>query len=163
MYPYIVFLHILFVFGFLLAHGASAAVMFKLRGERDRARIHALLDLSNWAGGVMGWMAILMFITGIIAGFIGSWWGRGWIWLSLLLLIAISIVMSFLGRLYFERVRSAIGGETDDDRKKKPDPPPPVGPSELAAVLASGRPWLLTVIGMGGLTIILWLMMFKPF
>ena len=54
MYPWVVFLHVLSAFGFLLAHGASAAVMFKVRGEQDRARLHALLDLSNAVGL---WMA----------------------------------------------------------------------------------------------------------
>jgi hypothetical protein len=34
---------------------------------------------------------------------------------------------------------------------------------QLAVMLAATRPWLLTAIGGGGLTLILWLMMFKPF
>jgi hypothetical protein len=34
---------------------------------------------------------------------------------------------------------------------------------QLAVLLAATHPWLLTVIGGGGLVLILWLMMFKPF
>ena len=35
MYSWIVFVHVLGVFGFLLAHGAAAVVAFRLRGERE--------------------------------------------------------------------------------------------------------------------------------
>jgi hypothetical protein len=35
------------VFGFLLAHGSSAVVAFRLRREREPARVAALLDLSS--------------------------------------------------------------------------------------------------------------------
>ena len=163
MYTWVVFLHVLAAFGFFLAHGASATVMLRVRGERDRARIHALLDLSNAAGGAMTVTFLLLLLMGIVAGFMRRWWGHGWIWVSLALLIALSIVMSLLGRLYFDRVRRAIGIATDDDRRKKLAPPLPVSPEELAVVLASGRPMALTVIGIGGLAVIVWLMMFKPF
>ena len=163
MYIWVVFLHVLAAFGFFLAHGASATVMLKVRGERDRARLHALLDLSNAAGGAMTVTLLLLLLAGIIAGFMGRWWGWGWIWVSLALLIAISLVMSFLGRLYLDRVRRAIGIATDDDRRKKLAPPPPASPEELAEVLASGRPMALAVIGIAGLAVIVWLMMFKPF
>jgi hypothetical protein len=47
MYSWIVFAHVLGVFGFLLGHGAAALVTFKLRGERAVERIRALLDLSR--------------------------------------------------------------------------------------------------------------------
>ena len=39
----------------------------------------------------------------------------------------------------------------------------PPDPEELDALLRSPHPFVLTVIGVGGLTVILWLMMFKPF
>ena len=46
----------------------------------------------------------------------------------------------------------------------KPQPAGPVaGPEELEALLNSGRPMLVAAIGIGGLAILLWLMMFKPF
>ena len=151
------------VFGFLFAHGASAVVMFKVRAERDRTRIHAMLDLSNAVGGATAVSALLLFLTGIVLGFMGGWWGRGWIWGALTLFLAISVVMSFQGRLYFDRVRRAIGVPTYDDQKKKVEPPPAVPPEQLAAVLASGRVMLLAVVGLGGLAVITWLMMFKPF
>jgi hypothetical protein len=163
MYRWIIFLHVLSAFAFFLAHGATAAAMFKVRGERDPARISALLDLSPAVGGAMALTLLFILVTGILAGFMGGWWSRGWIWAALVLLVAITFVMTFAGRFYFNRVRHAIGQATDDDQKKKIAPPPALPPDELAAVINSGRPMLLAIVGLGGLAVITWLMMFKPF
>jgi hypothetical protein len=163
MYTVLVVLHVLSVFGFLFAHGASAAVMFKVRRECDPARIQALLDLSAGLGGTMAVTALLLFLTGLVAGFMGGLWGRGWIWASLALFVAISVVMSALGRPYLERVRRAIGVASLEDRRKKQAAPEPLPPAALATVLASGRPRLMAVVGLGGLIVITWLMMVKPF
>ena len=43
---------------------------------------------------------------------------------------------------------------------------PPIEPTsaeEINALLDQGNPMLLTIIGYGGIVIIAWLMMFKPF
>jgi Na+-transporting methylmalonyl-CoA/oxaloacetate decarboxylase gamma subunit len=163
MYPWLIFLHVISAFAFFLAHGATATVMFRLRSERDPARLMALLDLSPAVSGIMGITLLLLLVTGILAGFMGRLWGRGWIWAALILLIAITFMMSFIGRLYFDRVRHALGKATDEDQRKKNAPPPALTPDELAAVINAGRPTLLAVIGLGGLAVITWLMMFKPF
>jgi cytochrome c biogenesis protein CcdA len=110
MYSWVVFLHVTSVLGFLLAHGNSAAVVIRLRGESEPARIQVLLDLSNAVSGLMSASALLLLLTGIVGAFMGDWWGRGWIWASLALLIAVGLVMSFLGRLYFERLRRPGAG-----------------------------------------------------
>jgi hypothetical protein len=49
VYNWIVFVHILGAFTFVLAHGVSAGVSLKLREERAIPRVQALLDLSNTA------------------------------------------------------------------------------------------------------------------
>jgi hypothetical protein len=105
---------------------------------------------------------LVLIGTGILAGFMGSWWGRGWIWTSLALLIAISVAMSFMGRLYFYRVRRALGAATAEDQKKKSEPAA-VPPDQLAAVLNAGQPRLLAGVGVGGLAAITGLMIFKSF
>ncbi len=46
MYDAVKFLHVLGVFAFLMAHGASASMLFRLRRERDPEKIRTLLDLS---------------------------------------------------------------------------------------------------------------------
>ncbi len=47
VYQWLVFLHIAGVFGFLLTHGASAMVSFRLRADRDVNVIRALLTESG--------------------------------------------------------------------------------------------------------------------
>ena len=73
------------------------------------------------------------------------------------------MLMSFMGRLYFEQVRHAMREATAEDQKKKIEAPPALPPDQLAAVINSGRPMVLAVVGLGGLAVITWLMMFKPF
>jgi hypothetical protein len=68
--------------------------------------------------------------------------------------------MTPLGRLYLTRVRTAVG---IDNKTGAYDPNMPVDAAQLDKVLSSGKPELLLAIGLGGLAILLWLMMFKPF
>lgn len=163
MYTWVIFLHVFSVLGFLLAHGASAAVMFRVRAEREPVRLQALLDLSQAVGGLTSATALLLLVAGILGGFMGGWWGRGWIWAALVLFIAVGFVMSFLGRLYLERVRRAIGVAANEASRQATEPPQPVSREQLVAVLNSGQPMALALIGLGGLAVITWLMIFKPF
>lgn len=162
MYGWVVFLHVIGVFGFLMAHGVSAGVSFRLRKERNREHIRLLLDLSASTAAVFGVSFLLLFITGIIGGFMGNWWSKLWIWVALGLLIAISVVMSALGQRYYHRLRKAVGLPYMEAMKQHP-PSEPASDEEIAAIAASGRPMLLAVIGFGGIIIITWLMKFKPF
>ena len=161
MYRWIVFLHILGAFGFLLMHGASATVSLRLRTERNLERVRALLDLSmTYAGASYGGL-LLLLAAGVAAGFLGKWWGQLWIWVSLAILIALMAAMFVLGTSFYSRVRKAAGLEFMD--KYKPHPPVPPAPAELDALLSSSRPLVLAAVGGGGLVLLLWLMMFKPF
>ncbi|HEX2149566.1 MAG TPA: hypothetical protein VHI31_05250, partial [Actinomycetota bacterium] len=47
MYQWWVYLHLIGVFGFLISHGVSVAVTFRLRKERDPQKVQALLGLSS--------------------------------------------------------------------------------------------------------------------
>ncbi|MGH2581708.1 MAG: hypothetical protein ACRDFQ_02275 [Anaerolineales bacterium] len=163
MYPWIVFLHVFSGFVFFLSHGASAFVLMKMRTEKDPERLKALLDLRAYAERWMGWSAGILFLSGIVAGFMGRWWGTGWIWVSLVLLVLISFAMTFMGRFYFERVRKALGLESWAPGTKRGEITKPASAAELAAVLEAGNPGLVAGIGLLGLAIIVWLMMFKPF
>jgi hypothetical protein len=75
MYPWLVFLHVLSVFGFLMAHGVSVGVAFALRQERNLERIQALLNLSGSSIAILHSSIAVLFLTEIIAGFLGHWWG----------------------------------------------------------------------------------------
>ncbi len=162
MYGFMVYLHIASVFLFLLGHGASVNVALILRRERNLDRIRALLDLSlySYLGLMVG--LVLLLLTGIIAGFMGSHWGRWWIWASLVLLIALFVFMSVYGAQYYSRIRIAVG--LKPYRRTDQVPLGAVqSEAELATLLNSNRPMILMLVGVLGLLIILWLMMFKPF
>lgn len=163
MYLWLVFVHVLSGFIFFLSHGAAAFMLLKLPNEREPERIKALLDLRIFADPWMSWSAGVLFLSGIAAGFMGGWWDQGWIWTSLVLLILVSVVMTFMGRMYFERVRKALGLENRLPGTKPGKIENPVGVKELEAVIAAGNPRLVTAVGLIGLAIIVYLMMFKPF
>jgi hypothetical protein len=154
-YQWWVFLHIAGVFAFLVAHGVSVGVAFRLRRERDPRRIMALLDLSSWSISLM-YIGILLLLTGgIVAGFVGDWWGSGWIWVSLGTLIVVIVSMYAVASGYYKRLRLIVGAMADGSQA--------VSEEQLAGLLEGPRPWILAVIGFGGLLFILYLMLFKPF
>ena len=84
-------------------------------------------------------------------------------WVSLAMLVAVSVAMGVLGTPYHDRIRRAVGLSTSWTQGREPPPSEEASTEELEALLTSRRPELLTVIGVGGLLVILWLMMFKPF
>lgn len=161
-YPWLTFLHILGVFGFLLAHGASASVAFALRQERNHERVRALLTLSASSYPIMYLSLLVLLVTGIITGIMGDWWGRGWIWVALVLLIAILAAMYSLGTNKFGGLRKAVGLPYSDSAKTQLTFEP-ASAEEINALLAQGNPMLLSIIGFGGIAVVAWLMMFKPF
>ncbi len=160
IYQLVVFLHVIGLFGFLMAHGVSAGVYFALQHERDVDRLRWLLQLSSGAARVMLLSLLVLMVTGVIAGFMGQWWSRGWIWLSLILLVVIYAAMGMLGSRQLNQIRQGIGLPSSYG---KPPQAEPLSAAELNALLDRARPARLTLIGFGGLAIIAWLMMFKPF
>jgi hypothetical protein len=152
LYQWIVYVHILAVFAFLLAHGAATAITFKLRGERQIERIRALLDLSQ-SMSILGRVSLLvLLLAGIILGFMGAWWGHGWIWTALILLVLMSVAMSLLASRPLLQARQVLAAKTAPEEDQ-----------QFRALLAAPNPAALSVIGGVGIAIILWLMQFKPF
>jgi hypothetical protein len=70
MYAFVVFLHVIGAFAFVAAHGVSMLTSFQLRGERDRARQGALLELSQLGAGVM-YIGLLLLL--VAASLQASW------------------------------------------------------------------------------------------
>ncbi|HET7011196.1 MAG TPA: hypothetical protein VFI11_10505 [Anaerolineales bacterium] len=162
MYRWLVFVHILAVFVFLLAHGGSASVAFRLRRETERARLAALLDLSAAATGLMYASLLVLLVAGIILGFLGQWWRLGWIWTSLALLILTAVGMYLRASIPFNRVRQAAGLPYFDGRREHPAQAP-AGDEAIKAAAEAVRPFEVAAMGVVPVALILWLMMFKPF
>jgi hypothetical protein len=162
-YSWVKFVHILAVLGFLAAHGVSVGVAFKLQGERDRERVAALLDLSRASLSAMYGALAVLVLAGVVGGVMGGWFTRVlWIWIGLALLIAIMVAMYYLGTSHFNELRKAAGLPYAIGSRPQPAVEP-VSEAELATLIAKGRPWTLAAIGFGGIAVIAFLMLFKPF
>ena len=162
LYKPVLFIHIFFGFLYMLSHGASATVAYRLRQESGLERVRVLLDLSSSSFTLMYLALLAMLLGGIALGFLGRFWSSGWIWASLVLLVVVLVSMSLMASRHFHRIRKAAGLPYLDGTKEHP-PVDPASPEELRQLLQSGRPHLITLIGIGGWAVILWLMIFKPF
>ncbi len=158
MYQWLLFLHIATVLAFLLAHGVQMTVMWKQRWEADPRHnlalfeaLPELLPLRLLAGAVVD--------TGFLLVFNLSLWGRGWIWLSLLILGAIWLLMYRYGGGYYQLIEEAANraieaqGSADES----------AATAAFAKARMAWHPIGMTVVGIVGLGAILWLMIFKPF
>lgn len=153
-------IHVLSAFAFILVHGASALVALRLRGERDPARIRALLELSSASLGAPTWIvALVMLVTGIALGVMAGWWSFWWIWLSVAILVGVIGAMTPLGAFRLNAIRRAVGIRVTP----KEPAPEAVGPAELDAILARYDPRPVTWVGGLGLAAIVLLMVLKPY
>ena len=93
--------------------------------------------------------------------FLGGLWGRGWIWASLTVLVAIWLTMYALGTSYYDRLRAAVGAAQFYGKARSPASP--LTAPELAAMTRSSRPLVMAAVGGIGLVLLSWLMIIKPF
>ncbi|MBI3748237.1 MAG: hypothetical protein HY262_05275 [Chloroflexi bacterium] len=165
LFVWLKLVHVLAALALVLAHGASAAVAFKLRGERDRLRIGALIDLSSAYLNAFYLALVVVLVAGILAGISAGYWTSGqlWIWASVIVFVAVIVGMYALAMPYFRDVRHALGMATFQDVQRRIGAPPPAGDDELAALLTSGRPMAIAAIGTGGIVLLVYLMVLKPF
>ena len=161
-YPWVVFVHVAGAFLFVMGHGASMWASDQIRHERDAVRITTLLELSGRSLGLVYGALLALLIAGIAAGIMGGHFSRGWIWASIGVLVAIIVLMYALASTYYRRVREAVGMRTMQTPKDAPDPTP-VSAEELAALVDTHRPDVIGLVGIIGLLVLLWLMLFKPF
>jgi hypothetical protein len=164
MYRWIVFIHVFSSFTFIMIHGVTSLVSFRLRTERNLDAIRGMLSLyaSPGAFSIMYLSLLLLLGAGIWAGFQGSWWDWGWIWLALGLLIAVSVAMYLVGTKYYTKVRKAVGMPYMEGNKQMPAEAP-LNDKQIDELLSRSPAVTIAVIGIGGIALILWLMMFKPF
>jgi len=162
MHKWLVFLHVLGAMGFMLAHGGTTAMTLLLKRQRDFDHMRTLLDLSRHSGPTFGVTLLLLLGSGIAAGFTGNWWGEGWIWAALAILVGITVVMAWTSRAHYHPLRKVLGMPYLEGNKEHPALPP-ANEEEIYAVQATLRPGLVAAVGFGGVVLIAWLMMFKPF
>lgn len=162
MYKWVVFLHVFGSMSFMLSHGGSTIMAFALRKERDKERMKALLDLSGYTGWAFALTFLLLLVSGIAAGVMGGWWDQGWIWISLGILLAMSIYMGWASRAEYHKMRKVLGLPYFEGNASQPAGEP-ASDEEIFATQATLRPGLLAAVGLGSTAAIVYLMMFKPF
>ncbi len=160
MYAWLVFLHVISVFAFLLAHGVSAGVFFALRRERNPNHVRLLLQMSQGSFNLLGISLLLILVSGVILGFVGRWWKDGWVWVSLVLLIVLYGLMSLFGTRVLNEIRVGLGLPSIYNQPPRAEE---MSAQELDAAVNRSKPTLLAAIGFGGIALITWLMLFKPF
>ena len=159
---WLVFIHVLSAITFFLAHGAAAAMIFKVRTETDFTRIRALLDLSQSTFLVYIISFLVMGLTGLIMPFIIHIWGKVYIWLSIVLILFVAVWMGLVNEKQFKQLRRLVGLPYMVGSKDFPAEPPS-SPEEVAALLRKINPNQWAIVGYGIPAVVLWLMIFKPF
>jgi hypothetical protein len=162
MYGWIIFLHVISAFIFFMAHGISIGVALRLRRERQLDRLRMLLELSDASRMFVHPSLLVVLLSGIAGGFMLDWWRMGWIWVSLALLVLITLVMFRGVSPSFNKLRKAVGSPYREGGKKQPalEAAPA---AEIEALITSGNMVVMTGIGIGIMAVIVYLMMFKPF
>jgi hypothetical protein len=162
--PWLVVLHVLSAFGFLAVHGISMGVFFRVRKERDRGRLTTLLEFSTTYLNALYLFLLALLVTGIASGILGGYWTSGqlWLWVSLGILIALTVAMYYFMSEPLTAMRSGLGIQGYQD-KKKGVMPTAVSDEELEPLLIARRPMIGAAMGIGGIVVITWLMEMKPF
>lgn len=159
---WLVFLHVLSAITFFLAHGAAAAMVFRVRSETDFARIRAMLDLSVSTFKLYMLSFLVMGLTGLTMPFLIRIWDKVWIWLSIVLILFVTIWMGLVNEKQIKQLRRLVGLPYMQGSKEYPAEPPS-SPEEVAALLKKINPYQWALVGYGLPAIVLWLMIFKPF
>ena len=158
MYEWVLFVHIASILAFMLAHGVYVNAMWAMRGEADPEQMLTFFNIVPPVTMLRVILAVVV-LSGGVAGFMGDWWGSAWIWISLGLLVVISVLMWLWGGPYFGDLQQAA--EAAIAARGEPD-----NTTAQAAYDTVRHGWrvpAVSVVGLGGTAVILWLMMFKPF
>lgn len=153
MYSWLVLLHLLGLAVFLLAHGVSIFVAFRIRAEPSRDVVVAMLELSRRAAQVVYVGLLLLGLGGL-----GAAWSAGlltapWVVASYVAVVVVLVVMFAIASPYYHGLRGALAGTGDT---------PPLDDAALAVRLRSRRPELLAATGGIALVVLFALMTFKP-
>jgi hypothetical protein len=149
MYQWFVFVHLLGLVLFALAHGASAFIALRLPAQRDPAVVASDLQTSKIATQTMYIGLLLLLIGGAGAATINDFWSKPWVLGSIAVLIVVIAAMYALGTGYYNDLRQRLAsGEVSEDA--------------LVGLLDPQRPRIIAAVGVAGLVLLLWLMVLKP-
>ncbi|HLO14779.1 MAG TPA: hypothetical protein VK206_08120 [Anaerolineales bacterium] len=159
---WLIFLHVLSALTFFLAHGTSAAMAFKVRRETDFSRIRAMLDLSDSTVEIMFLSFLGLVLTGLALPFFIHIWNKGWVWLSIVLMVFVFIWMVRMNERSYKDLRKLVGLPYRRGSKEYPAEVP-AGTEEVVTLLKQIKIINLVVVGYIIPAFVLWLMIFKPF
>jgi Co/Zn/Cd efflux system component len=148
------FIHLAGVVGFVAAHGTSMAATLLLRRFREPQHVAGVLQLSAATVAAFYVSTTVLLVGGIGAGVVGRWFDRGWIWVSLGLLIGVGILMFPMARRHFRRIRMVL---------ELMETGTAVSRDDFVRVLNSGNPVLTAGTGFVAILLIVYLMVLKPF
>lgn len=153
-FNWVLFAHIASVFVFLAAHGVSMVVMYRIRGERDRAKILTLITLSGATTLPMYVALGAIVISGVLAALKLESFGHWWVWVAIAILVVTIGLMTAVAKPYFAKIKLAC--------QVRPSGVPRTSDDELAEILGGATVHVITAIGAVGLLAILYLMVFTP-
>jgi small-conductance mechanosensitive channel len=158
---WLLLLHVLSVITFFLAHGAGAAMSFRMRRETVPERMRAMLDLSG--STVMTYLLayLLMGLTGITQLIGLRLWSSGWVWVSIGLMLFVFLWMYRISRPY-ATLRRLVGLPYMKGNVPQAAEPPATDEAIVEHVSTLG-PMQFVVVGYVVPAFVLWLMVFKPF
>jgi uncharacterized membrane protein len=155
-YTYWVLLHLLGVLGLLGTHGVSTFVLYRIRTVApDREKIAELIAFSGSTVIPMYISLLILLVGGVGAALKVSYLSKPWIVISIVILVVILVVMYGLARPFFRRVTAACG--------IRPSGVPRASDEELIELARNPRAHVISAVGIGGLLIIVFLMVTKPF
>ncbi|HEX3630068.1 MAG TPA: hypothetical protein VHW91_06345 [Candidatus Dormibacteraeota bacterium] len=161
IYSWLVLIHVAAVLGFVFAHGGAAFISFRVRHERNIETIAEMIQLAELTNSFMYPFFWVLVIFGLLAGANGGWFGHGWIWAAIVILIVVTGAMYGVAAPYYRKLREALGLRgrgrgRSGPRERAPD-------AEILSMLDSRRPEIIAAIGSVALLLLLWLMLMKPF
>jgi len=145
LYVWLKFFHLVGLAAFLFAHGVSGGAAFALRGPLT-ANSRTLLRLSQTSSFISNPGLLLVIVTGVWMAFLGSWWGRGWIWAAVVILVLLLVAMGLIARPYY--MARTAAGKSDE---------------EVGQALSRTNPSAAAWVGGVGLLLLVGLMVLKPF
>jgi Predicted integral membrane protein (DUF2269) len=150
VYSWLVFIHLVGLVVFAIAHGVSTFVAFRVRSEREPGLIAALLGMSQIGVGGLYVGLLLLGIGGLGAAWQGGLLTAPWVVASYVALGIVLVTMWSVASPYYGNLRKLAAD------------PAAGSDGRLAAALDSRRPEVLLGVGGAGLLVLIWLMVMKP-